>query len=196
MPDAMPSIHWTAWVTMALLATVLGIAAITDLRSQIVHNRLTYPAMALGLIWAAVAGGITAGGGGAVTGLLASFIAMLVAIIPFAIIFAAGGFGGGDVKLMGAVGAISASWQCVLATTLYALVLGAVLAIIVMVRCGLVRRTMGRLFGAAMMAAARVKPDIPQDSPRIPFALAIAIGGIVAGVENVLGVAGVEWLIG
>ena len=178
---------WTAWVTMGLLGGVLAVAAVTDLRTGKVPNAWTYPAIVIGLVWAIVAGAIQGGGAGAAAGFGNSLIAFAAGFIPFAIIFAAGGFGGGDVKLMGAVGAISASWECVLATALYALVIGALLAIAVMIRRRLVRRTMARLFSAALMTAARVKPHLPEDSPRIPFALAIAIGGIVAGAETLLG---------
>jgi prepilin peptidase CpaA len=187
VPD--PTIHWTVFGTLGLLAGVLITAAVTDCLTGKVPNRLTYPAVLLGIGWAAVAGwlhpqvAITEAVVGSLIGLAAGFI-------PFAVIFAAGGLGGGDVKLMAAVGAISASWQCVLSTAFYAFVIGAVLALIVMVRRGLFRRTISRLLGAAMMASARVSPTVTtEDSPRIPFALAIGIGGLLAGAEVLLDIA-------
>ncbi len=55
-----------------------------------------------------------------------------------------------------------------------------------MIRHGIVKRTVSRLFGAALQAAGRVKPEFPEDSPRIPFSTAIALGAILAGAEQLL----------
>ena len=180
--------HWSNWVAMAGLSAVLILAAAWDWRTGRVPNRLTYPAMLLGLVWAALTGAIAGGAAGAGDGLARAVIAGGAGLLPFYVIFAAGGLGGGDAKLMGAVGAISASWRCVLATTVYAFVIGFVLAIVIMVHRGLVRRTFSRLLGAALTSSARVRPDLPDDSPRVPFALAIGLGGLVAGAEVLLNI--------
>ena len=165
----------------ALLAIVLITAGVTDWRWGKVYNWLTYPAFLVGLAYWAIAGWL-----GAAHGFVDALIALLAGLVPFAILFAGGGLGGGDVKLMGAVGALSASWECVLSTALYALLAALVLAVFVMVRHGLLKRTFSRLFGAAMQAGARMKPDIPEDSPRIAFSAAIALGGLIAGGEQLL----------
>ncbi|HEX7008770.1 MAG TPA: A24 family peptidase [Phycisphaeraceae bacterium] len=169
-------------LAFAALAAVLVVAGVTDWRWGKIHNRLTYPAALGGLIFWAVASWA-----GADRGLGAAVVGLLAGLIPFALIYAGGGLGGGDVKLMGAVGAISASWACVLSTAVYAFLLAGVMAAVVMVRRRIVRRTMARLLGAALLAAGRVKPDLPNDSPTVPLGLAIAIGGIVAGGEQLLG---------
>lgn len=178
------------WGAMALLCVVLIVAAIMDWRTGRVSNRLTYPAILLGLGWAALGGWLdhgAAGAWGAWGGLQAGLLGLGAGLLPFYVIFTAGGLGGGDAKLMGAVGAISADWRCVLAAAVYAFLIAFVMAVVVMIRRGLVRRTASRLFGAALMTSARVKPDLPDDSPRIPFAVAICLGGILAGFEVLLG---------
>ena len=123
----------------------------------------------------------------------ATFVVMgglLAGLVPYLIlVFFFGGLGGGDAKLMGAVGAISASWQCVVATSVVAMAFALVLAIIIMIRQGIIRRTLSRLWGAFLMAGVRVKPNLDhQDSPRIAFALAIAVGAMISGVEWLLGI--------
>lgn len=175
-------------VSFVLLCIVVLTAAVIDYRTELTPNWLTLPAILLGLIWWTLWGAIFAGLSGAGQGLALSGIGLASALIPFAIIYAMGGLGGGDVKLMTAVGALTASWQVVLATSFYALIIAAVMAVFVMIRQGLVRRTFSRIFGVALMKAAKVKADIPDDSPHIPFAVAVALGAILAGVEILLNV--------
>jgi len=174
-------------VAYVLLAVVVCIAAVIDCRTERTPNWLTLPAILIGLAWWAIAGALhedrTALGD-----LGQSLIGLGAAFIPFAMIYAAGGLGGGDVKLMAGVGALTASWECVLATTFYAFIAGALMAVFLMIRHGLVKRTFTRLFGAAMMKAAKVDTEMPTDSPRIPFALAIAAGALLAGAEILLNV--------
>ncbi|MBI1367518.1 MAG: prepilin peptidase [Planctomycetes bacterium] len=175
-------------VAMGLLCAVVLPAAVIDIRTQLTPNYLTLPAILAGLIWATVFGAIQGGGPGALTGLGASLAGLGAGLIPFALIYACGGMGGGDVKLMAAVGAITASWQVIVSTTFYAFLFGALMAIFVMIRRGLIKRTLSRIFGAALMTAAKVKPQLPDDSPRIPFAVAIALGSILAASEILLNV--------
>ncbi|MHC4993543.1 MAG: A24 family peptidase [Planctomycetota bacterium] len=178
-------------VAMVMLGVLVVVAGVLDWRTHKVHNAWVAPMTLLGLVFWIVAGAIESGGwGGAVDGLTRSVAAWLAGLIPFYLIYAMGGLGGGDVKLMGAVGAVSGSWQCVLATAMYSLVIAALLALALMIRHGLVRRTARRLFGAALQAAGRVKPDLDDNTPRVPFAAAVSVGGIVAGLETLLGVRG------
>ena len=169
-------------IAFAILTCVLLIAAASDVRTGKVPNWLTYSAILVGLVYWSIAG-LT----GSPTGIGAAVVGLLAAMVPFTLIYISGGLGGGDVKLMGAVGAISASWQTVLSTAVYALLVAVVIALVVMVRKGIVKRTLSRLLGAAMQAASKVKPDLPEDSPRIAFSAAIAVGGILAAGEQMLG---------
>lgn len=170
-------------IAYALLAVVLLIAAITDCRSGKVYNWLTFPAILFGLgFWAAH--GLLSG---QAPGFAQAFTAFLVAAIPFGLIVILGGLGWGDVKLMAAVGAISASWQCVLSTAFYALLLAMLLAIGTMIYKGVARRTLQRLLSALLLYAGRQKVVVnTQDSPRIPFGLAVSVAGLIAGAEVLL----------
>jgi len=175
-----------AWIATGLLAFVLIVATVTDLRSGKVYNWLTYPSMAVGLALAGIFGAL--GEPGLLGGLAASALAMLVGLIGLGIIAGAGGIGWGDVKLLGAVGALGASWQIVLSTLVYALLVALAIALAMMIRHRLVRRTFSRLLGALLMRSAKVKAELPEDSPRIPFALALLIGGLLAAAEVLLDV--------
>ncbi len=176
-----------AIVAYALLVPILAVAAWADVRTGKVPNRLTYPAVLAGLAVWSVGGLVTGGLGGGWTGLLWSLGGFSAGFFPFLILSMMGGLGGGDVKLMAAVGALSADWRVVLATSVYALLLAFLMALVLMVRHRLVLRTLTRIMQAALLSAHRLTPTLPGDSPKIPFALAVALGGAVAGAEGMLG---------
>ena len=176
-----------AWIGAGLLGLVLVLAAVSDWRTGKVPNALTYPAVALGFLWAGVCGLIGEPPSGVLDGLQSAAIGFGAAFIPFAILFAAGGIGGGDVKLMAAVGTLSASWQCVLSAAVYAFIIGAVMAVFLMIRHGLVRQTLRRMMGAALLGARGVSAAPPEQRHRVPFAVAIAAGGLLAVAETMLG---------
>jgi prepilin peptidase CpaA len=172
-------------VAFAALAVVLIIAAVTDVRTGKVYNWLTLPAMAAGLVLGMVFAAL--GPAGLLGGLAASAVALVVGLVGLGLLALAKGIGWGDAKLLGAVGALGAHWHIVANTFVYAVVVAFVMAVVLMLRKGLVRRTASRLFGAALAAGAKVKTSF-ADSPRIPFAVALCIGGLVAGVELLLNV--------
>jgi len=170
-------------IAYALLAGTLGVAAVTDWRTGKIFNWLTYPAILVGLAYWGVAGLA-----GAEKTLLDAMVGFASGLLPFAVLLTLGGLHGGDMKLMGAVGALSAMWQVVLATAVYGLLIAAVFAIVIMIRRGLVKQTFGRIFGAAMMKAAKVRADLDkQPAATVPFAAAAALGGLLAGAEQMLG---------
>ena len=84
----------------AVVLLVLAVTcAVTDLWRGKIYNAVTYPAMALGVvlsIWQHGASGIYFALGGFAVGFFPAFV-----------LFALGGMGGGDVKLLGAIGAIA-----------------------------------------------------------------------------------------
>jgi prepilin peptidase CpaA len=171
------------WVQMAMLAIVLLTAAITDWRCAKVFNWLTYPAIIAGLAWAAISGAMMGPPQVAVDQFISALIATAAGLIGFGLLFVLGGIGGGDVKLLGAVGAITASWQCVLATAFYSLVIAAIMALFIMIRYGLVRRTASRLFGTLLIIGSRGRPIDHGDSRPVPFAAAMLAGGLLAAAE-------------
>jgi prepilin peptidase CpaA len=85
------------YLTAALL-TLTAIAAVTDSRSGLIPNWLTLPVLALAPLLQLAQGGSAA--------LARSLIGVLVcAAIPLCL-FRAGAMGGGDVKLLGAIGGL------------------------------------------------------------------------------------------
>ncbi len=73
------------------------VAAVYDVRTQRIPNRLTFSVLGLALIWATWVGGLT--------GLVESIVACLILATPFVVLFVFAGGGAGDAKLMGALGA-------------------------------------------------------------------------------------------
>ena len=73
------------------------VAAVYDVRTRRIPNRLTFSLLGFGLIWATWVGGLS--------GLVESIAACLILAIPFVVLFVFAGGGAGDAKLMGALGA-------------------------------------------------------------------------------------------
>ncbi len=119
-------------------------------------------------------------------GLGQSGLGLLCGFVPMAVVFFAGGMGGGDVKLAAAVGAIMASWEGALGTLVYAFAVALVMALGLMIRHRIFVRTLMRVFSAMLSFRAKVAPVMPRDSPPVPFAVALCIGGIISGMEFIL----------
>ena len=110
--------------TMALMAAVVvvSLAVYTDLRWRKIPNNLTLPAAAVGIILNTLSGGWY--------GLLSSLVGLVIGVAVFIIPFALRSMGGGDVKLMGALGALLGGYAIV-SVAIYAALVGGVLAIVV-----------------------------------------------------------------
>lgn len=175
------------WIAFATLSGIVICAGVIDTRTGKVPNRLTYPAiLAAWAFW--LGAGLCIGGlDGAKAMLGASLTGTFSALLPYALLVLTLGLGGGDMKLMTAVGAWTASWQAVLSTTVYALIVAVLIALAIMIRRGLIRVTFSRILSAALMAGSRVKADLPEDGPKVPFAAAVAVGAMLAGAEQMLG---------
>ena len=85
--------------SLTLLAGLLIVAAIYDLRFQKIPNLLTYPTMAVAFAYNGVTNGLD--------GLLFTAEGLGLGIAVFILPYLMGGLGAGDAKLMGAVGAIT-----------------------------------------------------------------------------------------
>lgn len=130
---ALVAVHGPTWraAGYALFAVILITAAGTDIKLHLIPNRLTLPAIALGLIWSAAIQ--TPRFGSTLAGLLISgSLFLLIAAIS------RGGMGGGDVKLAAAVGAFLGLQHSLLALFL-AFILGA-LAGLVLIAAGRKKR--------------------------------------------------------
>ena len=159
---------------IAALASATAVAAAwVDVRERRIPNRLTYPAMLVGIaVQSALFGwnGLRSGTGG---GLLFGGIFLLFYLIR--------AMGAGDVKLATALGCMvgfPAAFQVMYATALC----GGALALIQMARSGRVGETMRNTLWVAGFHARhglRVHPVVNLDNPsaaRMPYGLAFAAG--------------------
>jgi prepilin peptidase CpaA len=156
-----------------VVAGIVLVACVTDLRSRRIPNVLTFGAALAGIGVA----GVTAGwSGAALAG--GGWLAGIALFLP---LFLLGGMGAGDVKLLGALGA----WLGPLAVmwvALYGAIAGGVLAIGVACLHGYGRtlfRNVGLLLTHWRVNGIRSLETITLEggaSPRIAYALPIAVG--------------------
>lgn len=182
---------------IAIVAVCVA-ASVTDLRTGRIPNKLTVSAMVGGLLFWLITGLLTGrglvGAEGVISGTVsASLLGLLCGLIPFGILVMIGGLGGGDMKLMGAIGAWGAHtatgdppWRIVLDTTVYALLVGALIAIVLIIRHKRVKLTIARLFGIAVSRGKLIAPDEDESVPKVPFAVAVLAGIALAGAEHML----------
>ncbi len=177
------------WAAVVLAALVLAAAA-TDLRWKKVPFWLTYPAMLIALVGHTLDAHLAGDwrGGPDRLGLVGSLAGLAVGFFPLALFWAAGAIGGGDVKLMAAIGAL-AGWRFALSALVYGLIAAAVLAVFVMVRQRVVRQTLRRVWHTLALLLVRARPADPTgpDSPKIPFAVALCVGTAGAMLESLTG---------
>jgi len=171
-----------------ILVAVLVVAAVTDLRWGRVYNWLVYPAIAVGLLLPAISGDLP--------GLKDHALAAGLAFVVLLVCYAVGGLGGGDVKLLTAVGALggyerAGQGNFILVALFYAFAVGAILGLL----GALWRRTLGltvvRTWWAARLLAvpgASLDDAVPKTTFRVPFGFAICLGTVWLLAENYTGV--------
>ena len=108
-------------ILMAVVALVL-LAMYSDFRWRKIPNCLTLPAIALGFILNFVGNGWN--------GLVFAFFGFLVGMGLLILPYLMGGMGGGDVKFMGALGALLGTYS-IINVFLYATLIGGAIALIV-----------------------------------------------------------------
>jgi prepilin peptidase CpaA len=159
-----------------LLFGVLIIAMITDIRSNRIPNWLTLPAIITGLCF----NFISAGAGGFLFGVEG----LLLGVGLFIVLYIIGGMGAGDVKLMGAVGAMLGP-QMVLWAAFYTALAGGIYALAVIVfhprarviRVALMETIKGFIYSRSLKYSRPVNGENP---PKLCYGVAIAIGTIAA----------------
>ncbi len=93
------------WILISVVVGFTAIAALCDLRTKRLPNWLTVPAFLAGLTFHVVHGAVDQGLGGAWDGLLFAMGGFATGLGALLVLWLVGGGGGGDVKLMGALGA-------------------------------------------------------------------------------------------
>jgi prepilin peptidase CpaA len=158
-----------AWVFILCVVAFTLVAAVMDLRTRRLPNWLTVSAWAVAIVFHSVTSGLS-GLAMALAGFAAGFGILLV-------LWLIGGGGGGDVKLMGALGA----WLGV-QLTVVVFVLSTVLAVFAAI-IALCLRAAQRGLPAAMRGKRREKSnnraaDQEEKAKRrlLPYALPVAVG--------------------
>ena len=124
-----------------ILIVLIGTALFFDLTRKRIPNFLTFPAILWGLGYFTITDGLS--------GLWFSLLGLLVGLAIFFIPFAMGGMGGGDVKLMAAVGALQ-GWQFVFTVGLLTALAGGVMALAYLLISGRLLRVLKKMAGVVL----------------------------------------------
>ena len=120
-------------IKLLLITAIIIISVITDIRTKKIYNIVTFPAMLAGLM-INVFIPLTAGFSltGLFSGLSFGLSGLVLGITIFFFLYALGWFGGGDAKLMGAIGAFM-GYQFIIWCILYTLIAGGVCSIFLII---------------------------------------------------------------
>lgn len=157
-----------------LLVAVLAICAATDLWRGLIYNWVSLPAAGLGLVLAAWQGGWP--------GLGVAGFGLLLGGGLFLPPYLLGAVGGGDVKLMAAVGALAGP-AFALKTALYGCLVGGAWALAVMLAKGRLLDGLAnfwRVLRGAVVPGLRAEPPRDLGLPGIPLAVCLAGGALWA----------------
>lgn len=150
--------------------TLLTVSLYTDIKERKILNTVTAPAAAAGLLYNCVAGGLAAGLKTSLGGLL---LGMGLLIIPFLM----GGIGAGDVKLLGAIGALKGP-VFVLYAGLASAIAGGLLAVLLLIYRG----TLSQVLKNTAWGLATLKGSFLTRGNLIggsfPYGIAIAVGTV------------------
>ncbi|MCP4714760.1 MAG: hypothetical protein GY868_06545 [Deltaproteobacteria bacterium] len=146
-------------------------SAVTDGTRKKIYNIQTYPAMLCGLVLGYLYGEWP--------GLLMSFAGLLVGLALLFAVYLIGGIGAGDVKLLGAIGALQGT-TFVLWTMFYTALVGGAMAFAVIIWQGTARQTLKNIIGLCRHPLQQTKNTPAQDSQYLPYGIAIAAGGLWA----------------
>jgi prepilin peptidase CpaA len=168
-----------------MLATIPAvIAGWTDWRSRRIHNWLTVPALLLGI----AANSLALGWSGAKEALLGAGLGLGL-LLPFVLVRS---LGGGDWKLIGALGAFLGPPRLIAVLVATILVAGAMALVLVVWkrRVGQTLRNVGRML-AALFTLHLPGPEVSLDNPeslKVPFGVAVAVAVVLYTVRQVWGV--------
>jgi len=171
-----------------ILVAVVITAAVTDLKSGRIYNRLVYPAVVVGLLLALVGGGWT--------GLKDHALAAAIGFGVLFLCYAVGGMGGGDVKLMAAVGALGGlsrpgQGMFIVFVLFWSFAIGAALGILAAIwRRALGRTARGTWWGLKVLTlpGTNLEDAAPKKANiRVPFGFTTGLATILVLAENYAG---------
>lgn len=179
-------------VQVGTVSLIAALAVWFDCKERRIPNPLVFTGMIVGLIIGLISGGIKGFG--------MSCLGMVVGVGILFIPFALGWIGAGDVKLLGAIGAVLGAKGAV-SSMLYGAIVGGVMSAVVLARHGRLGRFVAscltwvaRLFGhiipgaigRSLRSLRQVDVEVPlEDSGlAIPYSVAITIGMIIAALAD------------
>jgi len=148
-----------------ILLTALIISLVTDLKSRLILNKVTVPAMLLGFALNGIFYGLP--------GLKNSAIGFTLGFF----LFIAFGMGGGDIKLMGAIGALK-GWIFTLTSIMYIGLAGGFVAIIYLIWSGQFSKTLINTFNMVFKRSEFKKTE--KERIYLPYGPMIFVGVILA----------------
>lgn len=170
-------------LTMSILLTLLFIAAWQDFRSYRISNTLVFLGASLGIllnVFLPLPAGI---------GILESLMGWSVGLLLLLPLYLLRLMGAGDVKLMAMVGAFVGT-NDIFAVFLYTLIAGGVLALVVSLQRGVLRKLMDNLTLMFLPALSANKSkslndnflvpeeETPDSVGKLPYGIAIAVGTV------------------
>jgi prepilin peptidase CpaA len=176
MRNEMANHHITIWHT--LIAAFAFTTAFGDLRWKKIPRTFTVAALAAGLLFHLIYGGFA-------SAVFAAILGLAIGLVFFRI----GAIGGGDVKLMAALGGLLGLQAWLLAMEA-AVIVAALIAIAQALRQGCVRETLSNLGELVRWLAhkgATAHPAIHVGNAamlRAPFGVAAAVGTLVAVIKQ------------
>ena len=156
-------------IVWTVLPFLLAFACYGEIKSRRIPNWLTLGGIALGIGAAAIENGLE--------GLTDSALGLAIAgglFLPFCLL---GVVGGGDMKLMAAVGAIT-GWPMVLRVLCDTCIAGGLIAVAIMAWNGVLLTTLANVF--RLMVGMQRRSKGLRNPPMVPYALAITLGTLVA----------------
>jgi prepilin peptidase CpaA len=156
---------------LLVLALMLAVAVYMELKERRIPNWLTLPGMAIGLLIGYLNG--SAAFGSSLGGLIIGFGFLFI-------FYVFGGVGGGDVKLMGASGALMGS-ALIKPALLYTSFIGAFLALLMVIwRKDFWQRLAWGCKRIAFWRKPSAAPPAPAAPIAVPYGMAIALGCLLA----------------
>lgn len=165
-----------AYVPTVAVLLVGVVASVSDLRTRRIPNALTFGAAALGLVFHVVSGGMSGFG--------LSLAGLATGLAIFFPVFALGGLGAGDVKLLACIGAwlgpIGALW-----TAMYAAMAGGAIAFALVLVRGYARQAFSNIWLLLChwrIVGIKPLPELTLErglGPRLAYALPITVGAVV-----------------
>ncbi len=158
-------------VILVISVVLIVVAVYTDIRWRLIKNSITLPAIVIGLLLNILGSGWQ--------GLLHSLIGFWVGAGLMMIPFLFGQMGGGDIKLMAALGTLLGG-HSILNIFFYTTIAGGVLAVIVIIARGELASTLKRIWQLlkSILIARAPAAGLAQfdKSTKIPYGLAIGAG--------------------